>query len=209
MSFPNVSSAGLDGISPQILKDLTAKSNVQTRLNFLKALTNLVNVILEGKVPFELRPNFFGAKLIALKKPDGGLRPIAVGNTFRRFSAKRAGYHVFESLQARYGSRKVGVGTKRGAELASHVFRCLIENPQPKENVILKIDFGNAFNLINRQFMLEKTFEKHAEVYKYSHSAYSQPSFLFLRWFSYQFFLKGRSKEILSLQLCFRIPFRI
>ena len=32
----------------------------------------------KGKVPFELRPYFFGAKLIALKKPDGGLRPIAV-----------------------------------------------------------------------------------------------------------------------------------
>ena len=70
MSFPNGSSAGLDVISPQILNDLTAKSNGQTGLNFLRALTNLVNVILEGKVPFELRPYFFGAKLIALKKPD-------------------------------------------------------------------------------------------------------------------------------------------
>ena len=104
MSFPNGSIAGLDGISPQILKDLTAKSNRQTGLNFLRALTNLVNVILEGKVPFELRPYFFGAKLIALKKPDGGLRPIAVGNTFRRLSAKCAGYHVFESRQIRYGN---------------------------------------------------------------------------------------------------------
>ena len=69
--------------------------------------------------------------------------------------------------------------TKRGAELASHSFRCLIESPQPKENVILKIDFENAFNSINRQFMLEKVFEIHPEVYKYSHLAYSQPSFLF------------------------------
>ena len=66
MSFPNGSSAGLNGISPQVLKDLTAKSNGQTGLNFLRALTNLVNVILEGKVPFELRPYFFRAKLIAL-----------------------------------------------------------------------------------------------------------------------------------------------
>ena len=56
MSFPHGSSAGLDGISPQLLKDLTAKSNGQTGLNFLRALTNLVNVILKGKVPFELRP---------------------------------------------------------------------------------------------------------------------------------------------------------
>ena len=168
-----------DGISPQILKDLTAKSNGQTGLNFLRALTNLVNVILEGKVLLQLRLYFFGAKLIALKKPDGGLRPIAVGNTFRRLSAKCAGYHVFESRQARYGNRQVGVGTKRGAELASHVFRCLIESPQPKEIVILKIDFENAFNSINRRFMLEKVFETHPEVYKYSHSAYSQPRFLF------------------------------
>ena len=48
MSFPKGSSAGLDGISPQILKDLTGKSNGQTGLNVLGALTNLVNVILEG-----------------------------------------------------------------------------------------------------------------------------------------------------------------
>ena len=65
MSFLNGSSAGLDGISPQILIDLTAKSNGQTGLNFLRALTNLVNVILEGKVPFELRP-YFGCSLIVV-----------------------------------------------------------------------------------------------------------------------------------------------
>ena len=69
MSFPNGSSAGLDDISPQNLKDLTAKSNGQIGLNFLRALTDLVNVILDGKVTFELRPYFFGAKLIALKCP--------------------------------------------------------------------------------------------------------------------------------------------
>ena len=179
MSFPNDSGAGLECISPRTLKDLIAKSNGRTGLSFLRALTNLVNVILEGEVHFELRPYFFGAKLIALKKPDGGLRPIAVDIIFRRLCAKCSGYHVFESRQGRYGSQQVGVGTKRGAELASHVFRCLIESPQPKENVILKIDFENASNSINRQFMLEKVFEIHPEVYKYSHSAYSQPNFLF------------------------------
>ena len=104
MSFHNGSSAGLDSISTQVLKDLTAKSNGETGLNFLRASANLVDVILEGKVPFELRPYSFGAKLIALKKQ----------NTFRRLSAECAEYHVFESRQARYESRQVGVGTKRG-----------------------------------------------------------------------------------------------
>ena len=155
MSFPNGSSAWLDCISPQNLKDLTAKSDGQTGLNFLRALTNLVNVILEGKVPFEFWPYFFGAKLIALKNRQY-FRPIVVGNTFRRLSAKCAGYHVFESRQEGYGNRQVGVGTKRGSELASHAFRCSIERPQPKENVFLKFDFESAFNSMNRLFMLEK-----------------------------------------------------
>ena len=68
MSFSNGASARLDGNSSQILTDSTAKSNVQTGRDFLKAVTNLVKVILEGKVSFEIRPYFFGAKLIALKK---------------------------------------------------------------------------------------------------------------------------------------------
>ena len=58
MSFPKGFSAGLDGISPQILKDLTAKSNGQTGLNFLRALPNLVNGILKVKVFFEHRTYF-------------------------------------------------------------------------------------------------------------------------------------------------------
>ena len=167
-----------------------------------------MNVFLEGKVPFELRPYFFGAKLIALKKPDGGLRPIAVGNTLRRLSAKCAEYHVFESRQARYGSRQVDVCTIRGAEWASHVFRCLIESPQHKENVILKIDFENALNSINRQFMLEKTFEIHSEVSS-THTRHTVNRVFIFTVLQLPNLVKGPSKEILSLQLYFWIPFRI
>ena len=68
MSLPNGSIAGLDGILPQVLKDLTAKLNGQTELNFFRALTNLVNVILGEKVPFKLRSYLFGRKLIGLKQ---------------------------------------------------------------------------------------------------------------------------------------------
>ena len=86
------------------LKDMTTKLKRGTGLNFLRGLQNLVNVNLEGKVPFELRPYFFLAKLIALETPDGGLRPIAVGNTFRRLSAKCAGCmssnHVSQDTEA-------------------------------------------------------------------------------------------------------------
>ena len=90
MSFPNGSAAGPDKIVPQIFKDLVSKSNGSAGLNFLKPLTKLINLIGDDKIPEPLRPFFFGAKLIALKKIDEGLRPIAIGNTLRRIASKCA-----------------------------------------------------------------------------------------------------------------------
>ena len=73
---------------PQISRDLVSKPNGSAGL--LKSLTKLINLIGDGKIPEPLRP-FFGSKLIALKKIDGGLRPIAIGNTLRRVASKCAG----------------------------------------------------------------------------------------------------------------------
>ena len=91
MSFHNGSAAGPDKIVPQIFKDLVSMSNGNARLNFLKSLTKLINLIGDVKIPEPLRPFFFGAKLIALIKIDGGLRPIAIGNTLRRIASKCGG----------------------------------------------------------------------------------------------------------------------
>ena len=81
------------------------------------------------------------------------------------------------SNHVKIGSREVCIGTERGPELPSHDSRCLIENPMPKEKIILKFEIENSFNSINRQYMLDKNFAIHPEVYKYSQSVYSQSSF--------------------------------
>ena len=99
MFYANSSSARLDSILPQILKNLTAKSNGQTGLNFLRALTNLVNVILEGKVPFELRPYFFGAKLIALKMPDRGLKAILSSGCLQKVPDTMSSNHANQEME--------------------------------------------------------------------------------------------------------------
>ena len=69
------------------------KSNASAGLEFLKSLTKLVNVIANDKVAENIRRFFFGAKLIALVKKDGGLRPIVIGNTIARVVAKCAEQH--------------------------------------------------------------------------------------------------------------------
>ena len=83
MSFPKGSEAGPDKIVPQVFKDLVSKSNGSAGLNFMKSLTERMNLIGDGKIRKPLIPFFLGAKLVALKMIDGGLRPIAIGSTLR------------------------------------------------------------------------------------------------------------------------------
>ena len=79
-----------DKIVPQGVKDPNSKSNGNAGLIFLKSLTKLLPLIDEGKFLQQLRPFFSGGKLIALVKIDGGLQPVAIGNTLRRIASKCA-----------------------------------------------------------------------------------------------------------------------
>ena len=146
MSFPNGSAAGPDKKIPQIV----SKSNGSAEINFLKSLVKLINLSENRKKPEPLRPLFFGAKLNALTKIDGGLRPIAISNTLRRIGCKCAGSKALFERKFFFGNVQVGCGTKRVAEIAAHSFRNLIgRDDNPKCTVLLKLNFVNAFNSLN------------------------------------------------------------
>ena len=71
----------------------------------LKSLTKLSNAEIDRKLPDGIRPILFGAKIIALIKVDGGLRPIAVGNTIRRITFKCVDYNMAEQRAALFCER--------------------------------------------------------------------------------------------------------
>ena len=87
-SFLSGSSGGSSLLVSQLYTDLIAESNGPIANEFLQKLTSVLNIVLEGKIAVGLRLFFFGAKLIGLRKKDGGVRPIAVGNTLRRICSK-------------------------------------------------------------------------------------------------------------------------
>ena len=97
---------------PKFLKTLIVN---QTQCG--SKLTKLLNLIGEGEKPEQLRPFFFGEKLIALVIIGGGLRSIVIGNTLRRIASKCAGRKALAERQFFFGSFQVGCGTKRGAEM--------------------------------------------------------------------------------------------
>lgn len=74
-------------------------------------------------MPSEVAPCFAGAPLIQLRKSDNGIRPIAVGETFRRLVSsmqmKRVELRERELLQPLQG----GVATPGECEAIVHAAR--------------------------------------------------------------------------------------
>jgi len=102
--FPNGSAGGPDDIRPQHVKDLLAGSSINNPL--LQSITRFINLLLSGGLPKPLRPTIMGGNLFAINKKGGGIRPIAVGNVWRRIAGKVASQHV--TTKCAVGMRREG-----------------------------------------------------------------------------------------------------
>jgi len=90
------------------------------------ALYDLCNDILRGGVPADLQPFFAGARLFALEKAQGGIRPIACGEVLRRLVASmaakqmRAGLLEYLAPGPEEGVQQpaqLGVGARGGSDV--------------------------------------------------------------------------------------------
>ncbi len=153
-TFPNGSACGPSGERISFLLDMLNGPGKGAYLNTLK---RFVNLIVSGKLPIELSPYYGGAQLIPLKKKDDGIRPIAVGEIWRRITAKCCIRREKEILIDYLAPHQLGVGIANGAEAIVHsVYTHLQESQDTPGMSALLIDFSNAFNLIMRQTLFEE-----------------------------------------------------
>ena len=136
-------------------------------------------IVLCGKVPDEVRPIFFGSNLIALSKPDKGIRPIAMGFTLRRTASKMLMSKLTHKSKELFQPHQMGVGTPKGAEAAVHAVRAYVTNPNLSDKVLLKIDFKNTFNQVRRDVILNQVKIHTPEIFNYVYQSYSDKSSLF------------------------------
>ena len=94
----------------------------------LVALAEFCALVLRGDVPQEVRPFFFGASLVALKKKCGGVRPISVGCTLRRLVTKITSKRVVDDMAELLAPIQLGYGVRGGSEAAVHAARCFLSN---------------------------------------------------------------------------------
>ena len=143
-------------------------------------MTRLSNHMAAGLAPREVAPFIAGAPLMALVKHGGGFRPIAIGETIRRLVSKCCCKATTEDTKIIFGPLQVGVATQGGAEASIHAVRRLAaEFGEDPGKIMLKVDFSNAFNMVDRTEMLAQVYEKLPSLYRWVEYCYSQPAHLF------------------------------
>jgi len=180
-SFPKGTAAGPDGLKVQHLLDVLRVCSAGGDVDPRPSLARLSSLLLSGKAPMEVAPFLGGARLVPLQKPDGGIRPIAVGCTWRRLAAKVL-IRLFNSeFRKFFEPLQLGVGTSKGAEAIIHTTKRLIDLQKNNlDFVIFQADFHNAFNLIDRSTFITKVRENFPSLAPFVEWCYSRPSKLFV-----------------------------
>ena len=135
--------------------------------------------LLRGEIPQHARDLLFTANLTALRKKDGGIRPIAVGNVFRRLASKIAAKRVIPELRRQLPPVQLGVGVSGGCEAAAHAVRDFVQSSVvPGNNVLVKLDMKNAFNTVRRDHFLEVCSSRAPSILRLASTVYATSSHL-------------------------------
>jgi len=152
-SLPAGSAPGPSGMRVQHLLDALTPGYKSTLVEQLTALTTLMVL---GHAPEDVRPHLAGAKLFAATKKNGGIRPIAVGEALRRLAAKTLCEQSKQEARDYLWPLQVGCGSRLGTEITIHTLRQWVSRHSGSDKLLLKIDFTNAFNCIDRSAVLRE-----------------------------------------------------
>lgn len=173
-SFPATSAAGLFGYRPALLSQCAHAES----FSFLRSLTRFVNCLAAGSAPEFLRPFLAGGVSVALQKPNRGVRPLCCGDPIRRLVAKCFCIGGRAEISTTFAGRNFGVGCPGGVEVVAHSLRQVLSLKRGSGLALLKIDFKNAFNLIERSAFVPDVARMFPGLSRWTYWCYSSPSLL-------------------------------
>ena len=150
----------------------------------------ICTLIANGTLPTCAVRLLTASRLIALPKPNGDVRPIAIGECLRRLTARVLCAKKKKDFSDFFAPLQYGVATEGGSELLIHQIQLLLESN--KDWVVLKSDVKNVFNTINRSDMIDQVFASFPDIGNHVVRMYSAFSDLVIS--------RGNSTVILSSQ---------
>ena len=111
--------------------------------------------MLRREVPESIRPRVCGAVIMAFRKPNGSLRPIAIGETIRRLTSKVAVDLITERAREIFEPLQLGVKSPNERGAIIHVARQWFSRSRTDpDKVAVSVDVSNAFNTVHRAAVL-------------------------------------------------------
>ena len=164
--------SGWNGAMLAVLADSTTR---------MQGIHCIVSDITIGRIPPAVRPHITATRLIALAKPNGATRPIAMGELFYRIAAVRAVRSVAKVSRELLAPHQHGIGLAGGCE---HIVHCMqhslsyVADNGPLAAV--KVHISNAFNTCQRSRLLPLLLNtpELESLHRIAYWAYSQPTLL-------------------------------
>ena len=116
-------------------------------------------------------------RLIPLDK-DPGLRPIGIGEVLRRIIGKMVVKVLKPDLQDAAGELQMCVGQEGGCEAGVHAMHDMFQ--EENSHGIIQVDANNAFNVINRQVLLQNIQILCPAISTFLRNCYLKPARLFV-----------------------------
>jgi hypothetical protein len=123
-----------------------------------------------------MAPTLCAASLIPLNKKDGGIRPIAVGETLRRLIGKvlLATPSVKAAAQTLV-PRQTGVGVPKAAEMIGMGVQRFVDSTSNSADwIIAQVDVANAYNTLTREAVLRGAAAKAPGSFNWLRFCYTQ-----------------------------------
>ncbi|KAK3251882.1 hypothetical protein CYMTET_38804 [Cymbomonas tetramitiformis] len=146
----------------------------------LPAIKHACEQFVGDRVPAGVLPWIMGARLVALLKPGGGVRPIACGESLRRLASKvvcrqmRTRWATYFSAPPREGAAssaaQLGVGVPGGAEVCVHTVQALLGADPTWSD--LALDCKNAFNTVKRGVIYKEVSDNFPELLGMAESSF-------------------------------------
>jgi hypothetical protein len=107
---------------------------------------------------------------MAMAKPEGGVRPIAVGEVLLKLVGRAIGRQLREQFQQALQPFQFGVATPGGCEAVVHGVRAHLDvHP---DHVLLQTDVENAFNCIHRSAIFSELRERMPQLVPFFRATY-------------------------------------
>lgn len=141
----NTGAAGFDGITWRDLQIIRQDPKASV------ILTQLINAIVNGRLPALALQVLGGGRSLAFEKPNGSVRPIVIPSTIHRLAGRVMMKRLNGAVKPATAPYQLAINTQSGMDSAIHTARAILAGHN--NHIAASIDIKGAFSNVCRKAM--------------------------------------------------------